>query len=247
MSDVRSITTRVECVLKAVMSRDSKRKVCLALSFDGSKTPQKLQLSTAHKALVGAVAPMHMIDVREKSEDEVKAYFAKDSGLTLASEVKVAVMTIQAPGDGLSPYVVVAAQPQSLNAVTDFNQNVTNVILDYCKRTNGVASLASVAADGVGCDAAWIKGELVRFLEGKQSHVALVDPNHNGKNLRYLIIGGSCVVVLGNHVIDPEMLRLAGIPMEIWRVKDWASDRVVLELCSLNTGMFTISVCFNSV
>ena len=96
-------------------------------------------------------------------------------------------------------------------------------------------------------DAKWIKTQLVRFLEGKQSFVGLVDTLHNGKNLRYLIIGGSCVVVLGNYVIDPEMLRLADVPKEIWRVKDWASDRVALELCSLNTGMSSILLCFSLV
>ena len=96
-------------------------------------------------------------------------------------------------------------------------------------------------------DAKWIKTQLVRFLEGKQSFVGLVDTLHNGKNLRYLIIGGSCVVVLGNYVIDPEMLRLADVPKDIWRVKDWACDRVVLELCSLNTGMSSILLCFSLV
>ena len=73
------------------------------------------------------------------------------------------------------------------------------------------------------------------FLRGHQNHVGLVDTNHNTKNFRYQGIGGSCVVIMGDHVLDPALLPLAGVAQELWRVKDWASDLVVLRLASVDT------------
>ena len=115
------------------------------------------------------------------------------------------------------------------------------VILQICKERNqshgtGRAHLVSVAADGVGCDSAYIRHTLTEFLKGKIEHVALVDPLHDAKNFRYMgIIGGSCAVWLGKHVMDPGLLILAGVRKDLWRVKDWASDQVVTALASPDT------------
>ena len=92
-----------------------------------------------------------------------------------------------------------------------------------------------MAADGVSVEERWIITNLVLFLNGKAHFVALVDTNHNCKNFRYQFMGYSCVLIMGNHPVDTGLFVLAGIPQELWRVKDWASDLVVLRMASLQT------------
>lgn len=211
-----------------------KSTLTVAIGFDGTKVPAILTLSTSTRSIIGGVYPNHMIDITGMTEEEVKSKLDPSSDVERAKELKVAVVTIQNPGIGKSPFFVLAAQPQSINMVSDFNKDVTSVVSSLCKR-EGTASLVSVAADGVGCDARFIQGQLVSFLRGNNNHVALVDTNHNTKNFRYQGIGGSCVVIMGNHVLDPALLPLAGVAEELWRVKDWASDLVVLRLASAAT------------
>ena len=69
-----------------------------------------------------------------------------------------AVLTMQNPGSMVSPYAVVAAQPQTLNAITDFNEIITNHVLAWSMKDGNQAALAAVAADGVRRDSAWISG-----------------------------------------------------------------------------------------
>ena len=132
--DLESILFCIETALAPLFKNDQGRTVCLGLSFDGTKTPAKLQLSTAYKAIIGGATPKEMIPIADKSQDEVKELIVnKDEAIVLAQEVKVAVMTIQNSGNRISPYAVIAAQPQTLNAVTEFNQIVTNSVLSWCK------------------------------------------------------------------------------------------------------------------
>jgi len=65
--------------------------------------------------------------------------------------------------------------------------------------------------------------------------VGLIDTNHNAKNFRYQFLGASSAVWIGHIVFDTELFRLAGVSKLLWRVKDFASDLLVLELASLNT------------
>ena len=65
--------------------------------------------------------------------------------------------------------------------------------------------------------------------------MGLIDTNHNVKNTRYQVIGGSSVVWMGGYILDPELLRIAGVENLLWRVKDFASDLLVLKLCSVET------------
>ena len=95
--------------------------------------------------------------------------------------------------------------------------------------------LVAVAADGVSVEERWIITNLVLFLNGKAHFVALVDTNHNCKNFRYQFMGYSCVLIMGNHPVDTGLFVLAGIPQELWRVKDWVSDLVVLQMALLQT------------
>ena len=65
--------------------------------------------------------------------------------------------------------------------------------------------------------------------------MSMKDTNHNMKNHRYQLLGGSSVALLGNEVFDPFILKNAGVASELWRVDDFASDFIVLRLASTTT------------
>ena len=211
-----------------------KSTLAVAIGFGGTKVPAILTLSTSTRSIIGGVYPNHMIDVTCMTEEEVKSKLDPSSDVERAKELKVAVVAIQNPGVGKSPCFALAVQPQSINMVSDFNKDATSVVSSLRKR-EGTASLVSAAADGVGCDAKFVQSQLASFLRGNKNNVALDDTNHNTKNFRYQGIGGSCVVTMGNHVLDPALLPLAGVAQELWRVKDWASDLVALRFSSTAT------------
>jgi len=75
--------------------------------------------------------------------------------------------------------------------VSSFNKRVTNVILKMAKQDRRVG-LLSVSAGGVGCDNERIMKTLDRYLGGLADHIGQVDTNHNVKNFRYQLLGGSC-------------------------------------------------------
>eukprot|EP00978_Attheya_sp_CCMP212_P010704 scaffold26027_cov70-Attheya_sp.AAC.9 len=49
------------------------------------------------------------------------------------------------------------------------------------------------------------------------------------------MFGGSWATVMSQYVLDPWILKLAGVPQELWRIQDYASDLLVLRL--LASGM----------
>ena len=206
----------------------------ISLSFDGTKVPPLLQLASEYKAIVGGSVPNHFIDISDETEERVKQILADKTKIVPAKEIKVAVVAVQSPGLKKSPFFVLAGQTQTLNMKSNFNEMITGITLDFCSQYKHT-TLVSVSADGVGCDSEFIRNTLIEFLEGKVGHVGLVDSNHNAKNFRYQWIGGSCVVILGSVASDPHLLVLAGIHPDIYRVKDWASDTVILEMASYKT------------
>ena len=238
--NVRYVRERVGATLDKLFCENGNDQ-SFSLAFDGTKTPQKLQLSMDYKAIVGGIYPNHVLDITDKTTEEVKALMADNSDIVRAKEVKACVLTLHGAPPRMSPMSTVAFRPQPLNHSSDYNQVMTDTCSQLCKERNvtsekGKAHLVSVAADGVGCDTDFIRNTLIEFLRGNTEHVGLVDPLHNAKNCRYLaIVGGSCVVWMGMHVIDPGLFIVAGVKKELWRVKDWASDQVVTALASPNT------------
>ena len=63
--DRQAITTRLSARLDLIFSEstDPIRTASFSVCFDGTNVPAKLQLSVAHRAIIGAVAPREMIDV----------------------------------------------------------------------------------------------------------------------------------------------------------------------------------------
>eukprot|EP00957_Ditylum_brightwellii_P017507 1319320-Ditylum_brightwellii.AAC.1 len=49
------------------------------------------------------------------------------------------------------------------------------------------------------------------------------------------MIGDSWANVMGFYVLDPWLLKISGVSQELWRVKDYASDLLILRLSSAKT------------
>ena len=54
-------------------------------------------------------------------------------------------------------------------------------------------------------------------MSGNFCDVGLIDTNHNVKNNRYQMIGGSCEEILGGYVYYIGLLQAAGVISELWR------------------------------
>ena len=79
-SDFANVKERVNDILDKVHS-DTGRDQSFSMLFDGTKTPEKLQLSTIYKAVVAGVYPQHIIDVSKTNKDGVRALVAKGSDI----------------------------------------------------------------------------------------------------------------------------------------------------------------------
>ena len=125
----------VACLNKHLGSLPEFGKTTYAISvgFDGTKVPSTLTLSTTTRSILGGVYPKHAIDISEMTKDEVQDLLDPKSDIERAKEIKVAVITIQNPGIGHSPYFTLAAQPQSINMVSGFNERVTSLVSRLCK------------------------------------------------------------------------------------------------------------------
>jgi hypothetical protein len=99
--------------------------VAFSLSFDGTKVPKALSISTQHKAIFGGAVPDYCISIINMQEEEVKNILAPTSNIFCADEIKLAVVAVQQHNKAKSPFFVLAAQPQTINLVSNFNNVVT--------------------------------------------------------------------------------------------------------------------------
>ena len=58
-------------------------------------------------------------------------------------------------------------------------------------------------------------------MSGDVCYVGLIDTNHNVKNNRYQMIGGSCAAILGGYVYDIGILQSYGVTRGLWRPEDY--------------------------
>ena len=72
-------------------------------------------------------------------------------------------------------------------------------------------------------------------MDGDQHYLGTVDNKHNVKNDWYQAIGGLCVASVGDYVVDCDLLQQANVPIEPWRVDDFASDKLAETLFSYRT------------
>ncbi len=98
-----------------------------------------------------------------------------------------------------------------------------------------IVCLLNTAVDGLEAESKYVDKENGQCFAGISTSWCIVDCNHNAKSLRYQIIGGSCALNVRVVPIDPGLLQLTDINEKITRVKDYASDGLVLRLCDYNT------------
>jgi hypothetical protein len=197
-----------------------------SVSIDGTAVVKVREFSSAYNAILGGIHPNHFVTLPEgiSKEDFEKLLF--DDKTELASEVKVAVITVQSCTKGTRVSYALCARAQGKNEQSDFNNLVLDTLNEYCI-ANDSAVLLNSANDGVSCDSAFVRTSTHNFLAGETGWLGITDPNHNNKNFRYQVIGGSSVASIGKYVIDADMLRVAGVPLRRWKIEDLSSLSLV--------------------
>ena len=245
---------------KKMLSKDF--PVAFSMSGDGTKVAKALTVSSHYNAIVGGAAPDHFIPIPSPSDDcENEDAFVKDfivhtiedfdsnedGTKKKAAEINLATLTYQdIEGLRKSPFFQVCGRPQTKNEASSFNEDMAAacVLAEAILRKEGYrVSFISFAADGVSASSKSLQNMLRSFLRGEISHSAHTDTNHNMKNGRYqYIIGGNSVKTIGKTLIDTGLLKSAGVSQDLWRVKDFASDLLVLKLASANNVGMVLSV-----
>jgi len=150
----------------------------------------------------------------------------------MALEIKVAVVSFQNTPPGMTPYLVVAALPQTLNDNNPWGSQVVAACEKAATEAKN-AVLLNEATDGVSCETRKNYDRVVGSMNGKSNVLALVDTNHNVKNGRNAIVGGGSASSIGKHCVDPYLFKAAkGVAQGIVRVDDHSSDASPMRLCS---------------
>jgi hypothetical protein len=149
--------------------------------------------------------------------------------------VKTAVVSLQGNPPGVPSFYMLVGRPQGKNETPNFNLDVMEAVEQSQQTSKYPFVLLNCANDGVSCDTEFVMDGIINFLSGKKSWVTMTDPNHNNKNFRYQAIGGSTLPKVGKYVLDADLLRLACVPVDLYRIQDFASDKLVLALASAKT------------
>ena len=232
-SSVDNIVERMEQAVKRRLVRGTAPSA-FSLAIDATKVSEVLEISTSYKSILGGAFPHHNISTVDLTVANIQAILSKKSSapvtVEIASEVKVGIMVFANPPIGTSPFEIIAARPQTNNATSNFTRD----LVDASKRVASkyLTSFLNFAVDGVSLEQSDVMTAICRFLAAEDNHLGAVDNKHNIKNDRYQLIGGQQLVSIGKWVCDSDLLRQSGVPKELIRIKDFASDKLVDELCS---------------
>ena len=146
-------------------------------------------------------------------------------------------MSFQCTPPGVSPSEMIAARPQSNNESNEFIIDMKRAVSQALQESSTNAkAFVNFAVDGVSCESKHVWTSSCDFLFKKANHVGSTDTNHNIKCWRYQIIAGAgeqgCTI--GNLMIDSCYLR-SFVSIDVWCPSDFASDLLVLRLCSHDT------------
>lgn len=206
--------------------------VLVSIGVDATRVFKTFAPATSFKKILGKPFPNHIIAY--ETDDEMRAMLQSEDNITdnLAPEVKVALVTAQTSRDGISPIRVLGARPQTKNEeCLEFNEDVLKSMgnIRECK-------VVSIAFDGLSAESSTVNDHLLAFLLGDDLTVGVMDPNHAAKSFRSQLVLGSSIVQLGNDfVFDVGLLNEAGVQKSLFVVDDFASDNLVLQLCSPKT------------
>ena len=232
-------------------SFDKTDEVGVSVSIDATKNAELIVPNERFRHYVGCAHPHHYIPFPASTNDNEKDSRAKiemlndlvekvrQKQLFTAAKTKIATVSYQWTKKGMTPYLQLGARPQTKNENSSFNFDVVKAleIAEKTLRSEGYKfSFLCSANDGVSCDSTFVSKHLIEFLQGKRDNSYHTDTNHNVKSSRYqLVLGGNAVKCIGIYLIDCGLLKDAGISQDIFRPKDFASDLLVLMLCSDKT------------
>jgi hypothetical protein len=211
------------------------KQVAFTAGFDGTVLAKSFQIhySSDGNAVVGGVYPNHFLPLPESNSgdgDEVAKFLSEcvnGDKREAASEIKVCVLSFRCTPPGTCPCYTLVGRPQMINQQSTFGLEVVNACL-RATIEDGNSILLNTTTDGVSTEVQWNKEVTLDYLDGKINYVSLPDTNHNVKNSRYQLIGGSSPASIGAYVFDPALIHLAKVSQKLWRVEDFASDALLL-------------------
>lgn len=232
---IKQHIARIRSLRAAAGVSDS--RIAFTVGFDGTVLAKSFQVlhTKDGNVVVGGAYPNHFVPLPEDDTGGkiLCDYVAGKMGEP-AAEIKVGVLSIQNTPARCCPYVTLVGRPQSINEQSTFGEEVISACVRAVNE-DGNSVLLNTTTDGVSTEVQWNLKVVIDYLDGKCDYVSLPDTNHNVKNSRYQLFGGSSAAVIGHSVVDPELLRLAKVNQKLWRVDDFASDALLLRLASVDT------------
>ena len=140
-----AIQTRAKMWIDNLRTNDKSKIILVSAMANATKVPPLVEFSPRYHAWVGGTHPNHYIDELAYDEDQ----FIKTE---MATEIKVAMLTVQNCQDGLSPFKIITAHPQSTNELSD-RCNTTILHSPDCLKE---VYLVSMAFDGLSTETNFI-------------------------------------------------------------------------------------------
>ena len=218
------IKKRAKTWIDQIRIDNPKKLLLVSAMADATKVPPIGEFSHKYNAWVGGSFPNHCVNMVNYDQENIITN-------ELATEIKVGMLSLQEGKDGVSPFKIISARPQSTNQrCDDYNYMIMNAV-------NGLNNVfcVSIAFDGLSTETEFIRTNLIAFMKGSSNIVAMTDCNHAAKNMRSQLVLGSTIVMAGEALFDVSILRIAGVSPELYKVNDYTSDIVVLKLCESDT------------
>ena len=120
--------------------------ILVSAMADATKVPPIGEFCQRHKVWVGGTFPNHCIKEKNYKQHE----FVKT---TMATEIKVGMLTVQNITEGISPFKIIAARPQATNEVAD---DYNDMLLHAVDELENVYCI-SIAFDGLAAETHFIR------------------------------------------------------------------------------------------
>ena len=190
------IKMRAKNWTEQLRKKDHPNKLLLVSAMaDATKVPTVGEFCHKYNAWVGGRYPNHCIDTNQYDQEKLVTN-------EMATEIKVGLLSLQQTIDGVSPFKIISARPQSSNeSCDDYNYDILHAV-------SGLTNVhcVSIAFDGLSTETNFIRTNLIAFMKGTNSTVAMTDCNHAAKNLRSQLVLGSSIVTGGDAAFDVSVL-----------------------------------------
>ncbi len=141
-----SIKGRAQQWINQLKEKANDDIISVSAMADATNIPAIGEISQRYHVWAGGIYPNHCINEKDFNQDE---FVTKK----LATEIKVGMLTTQQYSDGLTPFKMIVARPQSTNKKADeYNDMILHAVDDlsnvYC---------VSMAFDGLATEADFIR------------------------------------------------------------------------------------------